>query len=768
MIKPLLPRYILCQYRPTSNGKTDKIPLNPATLNAHSPLDPEIHMTYETAKAQSDALGDSYGVGYVFMKGDNYFFIDLDGCINPDGSLTQLAQNSLTYFPSAYVETSNSGRGLHIIGRFEGVAPFDGRRLDSLGVEIYTHGRFCALAEINPQGDAQTLHTERLGQFIGALGIDTTTSTSISDEWTTEGDPKYNVPEDNTALIEWFLNKPLSAPEALGNVLSIRHLWENNEEILAKHFPTPIVNKPYDFSSADAALAYRLHYLVGGNCERVVELMNLSKLKRDKWEQNTSYLPRTVLKARGSNRDFFVHARSPQAFEHDNKAPTPTQQKIGAFLNIEQQIAYFQNCTYIAETHQMLIPEGVLYKPEAFNAMYGGVSFQLDYNNEKVTRKAFEAFTLSQGYSFPKVHATCFKPLLGFGEIVTENDSRFVNIYRPVNPPRSLADVQRFITHVTNLLPNDEDRLILLSYMAALIQYKGIKFTWCVIVQGVEGNGKSFLNEVLAYCIGRQYVHSPKSSDLTGKFNGWMENKLLITVDDIYQSSWDMLEILKPMITNRHQEIERKGIDKVTREVFCNFILNTNHQDGIRKTKNDRRFAPLFTAQQEREHIERDGMGGSYFPDLFKWFNEEGGAAAINEYLSTFEIPDRYNPTTSCIRAPITSSTELAIFQSLDPVAQRIIEWVGEGYMGFRKGWLSSTMINRKLLEHNMKNSPKHLSSVIKSLGYIAHPGLHNGRTSKINTIDNARPILYVEKGHTETLGMTPAQISDRYELDQK
>lgn len=332
MIKPLLPRYILCQYRSTSNGKTDKIPLNPATLKAHSPLEPEIHMTYEAAKALADALGDSYGVGFVFMKGDNYFFIDLDGCINPDGSLTQLAQNSLTYFPSAYVETSNSGRGLHIIGRFEGVAPFDGRRLDSLGVEIYTHGRFCALAEINPQGDAQTLHTERLGQFIAALGIDTTTDTNRPTEWTTESDPKYNVPEDNEKLIEWFLSKPLTKDEAFGKVLSIRHLWENNIEVLAQHHPTPIVNKPYDFSAADAALAYRLHYFVGGNCERVVELMNLSNLKRSKWEQNTSYLPRTVLNARGSNRDFFVHARSPQAFEHNSKAPTPTQHELSTKL----------------------------------------------------------------------------------------------------------------------------------------------------------------------------------------------------------------------------------------------------------------------------------------------------------------------------------------------------------------------------------------------------------------------------------------------------
>jgi hypothetical protein len=768
MQKPSLPRYILCRYVPMENGKSNKIPLNPNTLHADNPLEPSIHMTYEAAKVLADTLGESYGIGYVFMKDDNYFFIDLDGCINPDGTLTQLAQNSLTYFPSAYVETSHSGRGLHIIGRFHGEAPFDGKRLDSIGVEIYTSGRFCALAEIEPRGYAESFHTEMLTQYIKALGIDTAPDTKSSEGWTTESDPKYNVPEDNLKLIEWFMNKPLTEQEAFGRVLSIRHLWENNVDVLAQHFKTTIPGKPYDFSAADAALAYRLHYLTGGNCERVVELMNLSKLKREKWENSPTYLPRTVLNARGSKRDFFIYARSPQALEHNSKDDSPMQQKTGAFLNIEEQIAYFQNCTYIAETHQMLIPEGVLYKPEAFNAMYGGVSFKLDYNNEKVTRKAFEAFTLSQGYSFPKVHATCFKPLLGFGEIVTENDSLFVNIYRPVNPPRSKQDVQRFIIHVTNLLPNDEDRLILISYMAALIQYKGIKFTWCVIVQGVEGNGKSFLNEVLAYCIGRQYVHSPKSSDLTGKFNGWMENKLLITVDDIYQSSWDMLEILKPMITNRHQEIERKGIDKVTREVFCNFILNTNHQDGIRKTANDRRFAPLFTSQQERADIERDGMGGNYFPELFKWFNEEGGAAAINEYLSTFEIPDRYNPTGSCIRAPMTSSTELAITQSLHPIAQRILEWVEEGCRGFRNGWLSSVMINNKLKDVGVKINPKQLPVIVKSLGYVPHPALDGGRATRNTTIDQCKPRIYIHGDSSYILQKQPFLVINAYENDQK
>jgi hypothetical protein len=724
-------------------------------------------MFYEDAKELATSLG--HGIGFVIRKEDKYFCIDIDNCVKPEGGWSDLAIQIMTLFVGCYMEVSNSNRGLHIIGKYEGEEPIHGCKDTSKGLELYTDRRFIALAEISPQGSFDAIHTGALNQFIKDYFPRVYDSNPQSEDWTTESHPDCNPPEDNLELIEFILNRKPTAQETFGSTVSFRDLFEANEEVLSKAYPPINQDHTYNRSDADAALIYRLHYWLGGNCERIEQIMRLSKLyypdREAKWDGYENYLPNSIMNSKGRHKKCFAHSHRQS---NNNATGNINQQEVGALLNIEQQIAYFQNCTYIAETHLMLIPEGVLYKPEAFNSMYGGASFHLDFNNEKVTRKAFEAFTLSQGYSFPKVHATCFKPLLGFGEIITENDSRFVNIYRPVNPPRNKQDVERFITHVTHLLPHDEDRLILLSYMAALIQYKGIKFTWCVIVQGVEGNGKSFLNEVLAYCIGRQYVHSPKSSDLTGKFNGWMENKLLITVDDIYQSSWDMLEILKPMITNRHQEIERKGIDKVTREVFCNFILNTNHQDGIRKTKNDRRFAPLFTAQQEPEDIIRSGMGGDYFPQLFRWFNDEGGAAAINEYLSTFEIPDKYNPTTSCIRAPMTSSTELAIAQSLDPIAQRIKEWIGESIIGFKNGWLSSMMINRKLLDHNVKVNPKQLPLILKSLGYVPHPGLDKGRASRTIKLDGGQSKLYIHLSHVTTLGFMPMSIVDAYENDQK
>ena len=72
-----------------------------------------------------------YGVGNGFVLGDGIGVIDLDHCIAEDGSLSLLAENVLRRNPGAYVEVSQSGRGLHVFGMLPDVS----MRLD--GYEVY-------------------------------------------------------------------------------------------------------------------------------------------------------------------------------------------------------------------------------------------------------------------------------------------------------------------------------------------------------------------------------------------------------------------------------------------------------------------------------------------------------------------------------------------------------------------------------------------------------------------------------------------------------
>jgi hypothetical protein len=438
------------------------------------------------------------------------------------------------------------------------------------------------------------------------------------------------------------------------------------------------------------------------------------------------------------------------------------------FLNPAQQLTHFKGCVYIESQHRVLVPGGKILKPEVFKGIYGGFTFMLDSRNDKTTRDAFEALMQSQVNDPVITFGTCFKPLLPPGEIVTRNGQRFVNTYYPVNVDRKQGDASPFLDLLAKLLPDQRDRGILLAYMAAVVQHQGFKFQWAPFIQGVEGNGKSTLSRCVEQAVGERYTHWPKAKEVGNKFNAWMPGKVFYAVEDIYSPAAknQILEDLKPMISGLRHEIEKKGVDQETADICGNFIFNSNHQDAIRKTKNDRRYCIFFTAQQRFEDLARDGMDGEsgYFSKLHKWLEKDGGYAIVNEWLHTYPIPAEFNPAGDCNRAPITSTSHEAIAASLGGVEQDILEAVAEERQGFCGGWISSKYV-RELPRAQRLTSQK-LHQILEGLGYVPHPALKNGgRVDNPVRPDHSRSKLYIHRSNVALAQIaSSAAIENNYE----
>jgi hypothetical protein len=307
--------------------------------------------------------------------------------------------------------------------------------------------------------------------------------------------------------------------------------------------------------------------------------------------------------------------------------------------------------------------------------------------------------------------------------------------------------------------------------MAAVVQHKGIKFQWAPLLQGVEGNGKTLFTRCVAFAIGDRYSYFPKASQLTDKFNDWRYGKIFIGVEDVFvpEARVEVMEELKTMITGEKDEIQGKGEKKETREVCDNFMLNSNHRDAIRKHRNDRRYAMLFCAQQRAEDLIRDGMGGDYFPNLYNWLRA-GGYAVVSELLHTYPIAPEFNPAGECMRAPNTSSTEAAIEASRGGVEQEILECVAQEVPGFAGGWVSSIMLDRLLERLNVaRRIPMNKRrELMAALGYVAHPGLPDGRVNNTVTPDMGKPRLYVKVGHPLAHLTDSAAIAQAYTVAQE
>ncbi len=752
-------------------GKMDKLPLSPHTGQLCSAQDPNNWTTAEHACAVATAWGAGYGVAFNFTAQDPFFFVDIDGAFD-GANWSPVAQRIAGMFPGAAMELSQSGKGMHIFGT--GTAPAHGKKNAALGLEFYTELRFVALTGISAMGDAATDHTGALHAvtaeyFLAGAnsGADGDFSLSIAPV------PEWRGPTDDAELIRRALNSR-SAASTFGNRASFADLWECNTKVLSAAYPDG-GGRMYDASQADAALVSHLSFWTGRHGERIHTLMLQSGLVRDKWHRE-DYLPRTIAQILAQPGDVLTDKMPEPPSVPQATASAPMQAEVtgNTFLHSEAQKGLFAGCVYVQDQHRVLVPGGSLLKPDQFRVAFGGYAFAMDAVNERTSRNAWEAFTESQVLRAPRADTICFKPDQAPGAIVDDAGRLRVNTWWPASVRRVVGDITPFLDHLRRVLPNERDQQILLAYMAACVQHKGVKFQWMPVLQGPEGNGKTLFSACVAQAVGQRYTHWVDADSVASQFNAYLSGTVFLAIEEIYvqEHAAEVIEKLKTIIAGgTGVQIQAKGVDQISMEICCNAMGTTNYRNAIRKTPdNARRFALFYSAQQTHADIVRDGMGGGYFPKLYDWLKFEDGFAIVTELLHTYPIPPELNPAGAMHRAPHTSTTDAAIIESRGGVEQHIAEVIAQETPGFMGGWVSSIMLDRLItdtLKLGNRLTYTKRRELLQGMGYILHPGLVEGRVNNPVLPEGRKPQLFVLAGSAAAAIVGAAEIARAYSAAQ-
>lgn len=726
--------------------KARKVPFYVSGVPRNGAMDtPEDVAQFGTYADASRAVATGAYAGLGFALGDGWQGVDLDA-MSQRPHLYVIAADLMQ---QTYCETSPNGDGIHAIGYG---APFVSMGSTSDGIEAYAGGRFFTVT----------------GNSVGTAGV-----CDLSGYVETQLRPKRGgavaVPRPPVAAPSWVMASvtPEQVVELRSALLSMRSddraLWIEvgmalrtlDEQGRALWMEWSAQSDKFD--AADAARTWESLRPTSTDYRAV-----FAKAQAGGWVNP---------KARAG----FVNPFGPDTSVAAASAPAVADVQGGTFASINDQRQLFRGCVYVRSAHKVLIPGGDMLDAQRFNATapYNRFTYMLDASNERTTRKAFEALTQSQALVWPQARDTCFRPELPVGHITWDG---LANTWWPIETPSDPGDIAPFLTHLEKMLPVKRDRDILLNYMAALVQFPGDKFQWWPLIQSVKGNGKSLLLEVLENCVGHKYSFRPNAAEIAnggGKFTGWLRGRVLVGFEEIRTThKAEVLEILKPIVTNDRIEIQNKGVDQDMGDNRANGMLLTNHKDAVKIDDDERRYCPLFCAQQSKEDLKRDGMDGDYFPRLYDWVRREGGLARLNHFLRTYELDAALNPALrnggKCHRAPDSSSMSAAIEATLGKVEQEVLEAVAECKQGFSGGWISSIELDNLLREKRLDGLVPRIKrpDMLRSLGYVHHPGLHGGRTTT-PTSSGHRPVLYIREGYIAGQVQGGAAITRAYEAAQ-
>lgn len=391
----------------------------------------------------------------------------------------------------------------------------------------------------------------------------------------------------------------------------------------------------------------------------------------------------------------------------------------GELLTPQEQAIWFKGCYFITEIGKIMTPDNRFLGSTQFNGLYGGKEFVIS-SKPKVVNEAWQAATRGTLWSVPKVDHVRFFPHLEHSEIFTDDLGRSgINIYKPPMINSTPGDVSPFLRHLELIMPVENDRRILLDYLAHNIKYPGRKIPWAPVIQSAEGAGKGVFKALVRHCMGQSYTHFPNAKELAdsgSKFNAWMRHKTFILADEIkVDDRRDMIEVLKPMITEEHIEVQAKGFDQKIEDNFSNWAFFSNYKDCIPTDANSRRFALFFLAIQSAADMSARGMGDAYFKALYDWLRGDG-LANIAHYFQTYDIAEGGVP----MRAPDTSSTAEAVVMSRTPLEALVIENSEANVPGFCGGWVSCVAVQKAAREQGMRRpQTRTVQTILEKLGYV-------------------------------------------------
>jgi len=186
----------------------------------------------------------------------------------------------------------------------------------------------------------------------------------------------------------------------------------------------------------------------------------------------------------------------------------------------------------------------------------------------------------------------------------------------PVEPVEVPDIYQRYLRNITN--NNEASYNYILDWLSMAILDRNLTYL-CTIA--AEGIGKGRLYDLMKALLNESNCVKVFIEQLDSQFNGYLEGKKLVYLDEVLVNSSKKEDKIKEMV-NPTIMIEKKGKDSYTANNYANIYISSNNTDALK----------ISSAQQRRfSLINLTDYGMAKWPEVYKNWSIDKDFAAILE-----------------------------------------------------------------------------------------------------------------------------------------
>jgi hypothetical protein len=184
--------------------------------------------------------------------------------------------------------------------------------------------------------------------------------------------------------------------------------------------------------------------------------------------------------------------------------------------------------------------------------------------------------------------------------------------------------------HIKFILCKGDQRVYdwIIDWMADILQDPRNPKGSAIVMSGAEGTGKGTLAHAFGALFGGHYKHVTQEEHLTGRFNGHLQDAILVFADEVtYGGSKKTAGQLKAMVTEPSLMTERKGVDAHRSANYIRLMVASNESWFIPAGPQSRRWL-VINADSSKANNE------SYFKGIRNQLKDGGYERMMHDLLN--------------------------------------------------------------------------------------------------------------------------------------
>ena len=659
-------QYVVCEIIWDESVKRyKKIPVNPSNVSDRQavkdskPLYPlffdiALYLANEYNEQYNCDTNRYFSVGYVLNEQSNLFCIDLD-------NFHRIPEYILDNFSQAQLERSVSGKGWHLWGKCAEGVPDHKKTSNTLGVELYSRQQFIALGDY-VLGEINEFPVETVNRLIEYYGFNRTEEKSDilgSIEWTNEPQEGY-YPGDIQTDVDVLEYLTKQRGKTAVNLLNP----SAKDVSFFRRFYTPDTclhedgaYSPYQSrSELDQSVIVDLLYATGGNCQRVLDIIEDNEFFF-RSEKHSTYLARSItnglrlLMSRPENERFLAFKKAKQIEE--NKKITedlmingysevvPTAEILTLDDMLEQYV-YIEDGGLVydlkSKTHLKYAE-----KKSATSASTTIIESSKTDSFNDIQRVIKTYPTLDLWLKNPQkqsVHNFTFEPVNA--ATVYDKGVKRLNTYSKPVIDESYADydITHFHNHIAALFKDRADDF--LDWCAHMVQkpHELPHIHWLhVSDKGGTGRGRlcNLLKDIVEYghAVTCDMLFSSAFNDFRGQMVFGFIEEMVASGGSKGRTQSDVYNSIKDLTTPDKVWINNKGVRRYEVKNFARWFFCSNTINAIKIPKEDRRLEVVVLDDEEGNFNIANGR-------LESFYTNENFIKAVRYFLSQRDI-SRFN-----------------------------------------------------------------------------------------------------------------------------